>query len=247
MTENPYTIKLRVWGDFACFTRPEMKVERVSYDVMTPSAARGILEAIYWKPQFTWVILSIQVLKPVRFSNIRRNELGRIAGKPTAAHLKGESQEPFEQFIEEERQQRASTLLCDVAYLIEATFDLRDARFDKEGPPARPHDALMKHREIFRRRASKGQVFQQPYFGTREFPAYFELHEGPRPECPPELLGTKDLGYMLHDMVFSPDKKGKIIESNQGQRINATPVFFRANLQDGLMTVPSLQSNEVKA
>jgi CRISPR-associated protein Cas5d len=163
-----YGVRLRVWGDHACFTRPEMKVERVSYDVMTPSAARGILEAIHWKPAIRWVIDRIHVLKPIRFQSIRRNEVGSKAptGKIKTAMNRG-SLEGLHLLVDEDRQQRASTVLTDVSYVIEAHFDLiKKADSDEnEG----------KHLDIFNRRAARGQCFHQPCLGTREFAAKFEL------------------------------------------------------------------------
>ena len=236
------TFKLRVWGELACFTRPEMKTERVSYDVMTASAARGILEAIYWKPQFNWIILSIKVIKPIQFTTIRRNEVDAIASKPSAAYLKGDNQNSLGIYIEDCRQQRASTILRDVEYIIEASIEPIEA----EPVPTNKYDAFIKHREIFRRRASKGQCFQQPYFGTREFPAYFELLNGEEPACAKFLMGTKDLGFMLQDMVYTSSRRGTIIESNQGKRVNANPVIFRASMVDGRIMIPTLPDNKVK-
>ncbi|MGD9749108.1 MAG: type I-C CRISPR-associated protein Cas5c, partial [Verrucomicrobiales bacterium] len=148
-----YGIKLHITGDFACFTRPEMKVERVSYDVITPSAARGILEAIYWKPQIRWIIDRIHILKPIRFTNIRRNEVGSKASAPTAAAMKGETVTTAGILIEDARQQRAATLLTNVAYVIEAHFEILDFRFDKNGPELPAMDCEGKHLDMFNRRA----------------------------------------------------------------------------------------------
>lgn len=153
-----FGVSLKVWGDFACFTRPEMKSERVSYDVMTPSAARGILEAIYWKPAITWIIDRIHVLLPIRFTTIRRNELGgKMPYGTVKSAMKGGI--PPYVFIEDDRQQRAALLLRNVAYVI-------DAHFDVAGDDAN----TAKHKEMFLRRARKGQCFNQPYLGCREFP-----------------------------------------------------------------------------
>lgn len=166
-----YGIKLRVWGDYACFTRPEMKVERVSYDVMTPSAARGILEAIHWKPSIRWVIDKIHVQKPIRFDNVRRNEVSSKVPKPNPANAMRDKKPLY--FIVDDgsnRQQRASTLLRDVEYVIEAHFELTDK--------AGSEDSEGKHLDIFNRRAKKGQFFHHPALGCREFPAKFELIEG---------------------------------------------------------------------
>lgn len=199
-----YGIKLRVWGDFALFTRPEMKVERVSYDVITPSAARGILEAIYWKPQIRWVIDRLHVLRPIRFENIRRNE---IANRVSVNKKDMEGHKPVCRYIEDERQQRASLVLRNVEYVIEAHFELTSADDRNEA----------KHLEMFRRRAEKGQCFHRPYFGCREFPVDFEwcdeLPENPSKE-------DRDLGFMLHDIDFENDM---------------TPRFYRAVMKDGVI------------
>lgn len=238
-----YGIRLHVTGDFACFTRPEMKVERVSYDVMTPSAARGILEAIYWKPQMRWVIERIHVLKPIRFTNIRRNEVSDKAVRPAAAALTGESRPAPGLLIEEKRQQRAATLLRDVAYLIEASFAVLDFRFEKNGPALPENDVAGKHLDMFNRRARAGQCFHQPYFGCREFPAAFRLIE-PGAAIPESALPAdqrnKHLGWMLHDIAFLPaDKKAKdSFLTGQGKRVRAEARFFEAQLEDGVLNVP---------
>jgi len=238
-----YGIRLHISGDFACFTRPEMKVERVSYDVITPSAARGILEAIYWKPQIRWVIDRIHVLKPIRFTNIRRNEVGTKASAPTTAAMKGETVATAGVLIEDVRQQRAATLLRDVAYVIEAHFEILDFRFEKGGPELPATDCEGKHLDMFNRRARSGQCFHHPCLGNREFPARFTLIEegDPLPKCelPPEQL-DKDLGWMLHDIAYLPaDKKANDSFLNgQGKRIRAEPRFFKARLESGVIHVP---------
>jgi CRISPR-associated protein Cas5d len=217
-----YGIKLRVWGDYACFTRPEMKVERVSYDVMTPSAARGILEAIHWKPAIRWVIDKIHVLRPIKFDNVRRNEVSSKIPKPNPTTAMRDKK-PLYFLVDDggNRQQRASTLLRDVEYVIEAHFDMTDkaGAEDNEG----------KHLDIFRRRARKGQFFHQPCLGCREFPASFELVENEVPEsC---YAGqSRDLGYMLLDIDFANDM---------------TPLFFRATMENGIISPPSPLSVEV--
>ncbi|GGY43316.1 type I-C CRISPR-associated protein Cas5 [Bacterioplanes sanyensis] len=222
-----YGIKLLVWGERACFTRPEMKVERVSYDVITPSAARGILEAIHWKPAIRWHVDKIQVLKPIRFESIRRNEIGSklSAGKVKSA-MKTSNTSGLVNYVDEDRQQRAATVLRDVAYVIEAHFTLThkaDAT-DNEG----------KHLDIFKRRARKGQYFHAPCLGVREFPANFELIEDDAqvPSADAALQGDKDLGWMLHDFDFSN---------------GVTPHYFRAVMKNGLIDVPIFQGEEVKA
>jgi len=219
---HPHAIHLKVWGDYACFTRPEMKVERVSYDVITPSAARGILEAIYWKPQIRWVVDRLRVLQPIRFTNLRRNEVSAKASASLAKSAMKSGAGNLGFCIEETRQQRAATILRDVAYIIEAHFDL----LDDTDPPA-------KHAEMFRRRASKGQYFHHPYLGCREFPADFELVEFLNDASVPEsLAGSRDLGYILHDIDFADDM---------------TPHFFRATMTDGVIDVPAFQASEVRA
>lgn len=221
-----YGVRLLIWGDRACFTRPEMKAERVSYDVITPSAARGILEAIHWKPAIRWVIDSIQVLKPIRFESIRRNELGsKLAANSITKGIREKSTAGIAKYIEDDRQQRATTLLRDVAYIITAHFELTDQ--------AGADDNAGKHLDIFNRRAKRGQFFHMPCMGNREFPAYFELVEnGQELESAPELKGEKDLGWMLHDIDFANGN---------------TPLFYRAIMRDGLIEVPVLSAQEVKS
>ncbi|MEN6441444.1 MAG: type I-C CRISPR-associated protein Cas5c [Syntrophobacter sp.] len=213
-------VKLKVWGDYACFSRPEMKVERVSYDVITPSAARGILEAIYWKPEITWIIERIHVLNPVRFINIRRNEVGAKIPAGSIKKAMSEGKGRLGIFIEEERQQRAAMILHDVAYVIEARFELTNSTDSNTG----------KHKDIFKRRASAGQCYHRPYLGCREFPANFELIEGEPPAS--VLTGEQELGWMLHDIDFDNGMQAR---------------FFKASMQDGIINVPSPGSREVKA
>lgn len=215
-----YGVKLKVWGEYACFTRPEMKVERVSYDVMTPSAARGILEAIYWKPAIAWVVNRIHVLNPIRFDNIRRNELSGKLSLNKVKTAMDDGCSPVEVFIEDERQQRAALILRDVAYVIEAHFSIREAN---DNNPS-------KHKEMFDRRALKGQCFQNPYLGCREFPAHFEPVTG---EIPTSVLeGESDLGWMLHDIDFKKGMKAR---------------FFRAIMRNGIIEVPPRNIREVQS
>lgn len=205
-----YGVKLRVWGDYACFTRPEMKTERVSYDVITPSAARAILEAIHWKPAISWHVDRIHVMKPIRFDSIRRNEVeGKISVRNTKTAMSGNDID-LHQYAAEERQQRASMVLRDVEYIIEAHFTLTDkaGESDNEG----------KHIDIFRRRARDGQCHMRPYFGCREFPVQFELIEGDIPKS--QLTGEQDLGWMLWDIDFNNDMN---------------PIFFRPVMRDGII------------
>jgi len=212
--EVAYGIKLKVWGAYACFTRPEMKAERVSYDVMTPSAARGILEAIHWKPAIRWVIDRIQVLNEIRFDNIRRNEVGsKIPVRNIEQAMRGQ-EITLCQVAAEDRQQRATLMLRDVAYIIEAHFEIVE--------PGREDGNPAKHYNIFLRRAREGQCFHRPYLGCREFPAYFALLED---ELPASFYHGKeqDLGWMLLDIDY---------------RDNITPRFFRASMRDGVIEVP---------
>ena len=218
-----YGVRLLVSGDFACFTRPEMKVERVSYDAMTPSAARGILEAIHWKPAIRWIVEAIHVLKPIRFQSIRRNEVGHKA--PVASIRKAMNSGDIGDLVllvDEDRQQRAATVLVDVAYVIEARFELtaKAGAGDNEG----------KHLDSFNRRARKGQCFHQPCLGTREFPARFRLIEPGEP-LPPAIGETRDLGFMLYDIDHGGDRNS---------------LFFRARLENGVMRVPAPDSPEIR-
>lgn len=204
-------IKLRIWGDYACFTRPEMKVERVSYDVMTPSAARGILEAIYWKPAIRWVVDRIHVMKPVRFDNIRRNEVAAkipVKGKTGINTAMKGGETPLHLCVEDNRQQRAAMVLRDVEYVIEAHFKYTSDEDRNDG----------KHLDMFNRRAKKGQCFHRPYLGCREFAAFFEPVKGDVPASP--LGGETDLGWMLHDINY-----------NAGM----TPIFFRPTMRNGII------------
>lgn len=205
-----YGVTLRVWGDYACFTRPEMKAERVSYDVMTPAAARGILEAIHWKPAISWHIDRIHVMKPIRFDSIRRNEVAnKIAARNIIAAMRGGNID-LHQYAAEERQQRAALVLRNVEYIIEAHFDLTDKAGTGDNPG--------KHHDIFTRRARAGQCHMRPYLGCREFPAQFNLCEEEIPPSP--LRGERDLGWMLWDIDFAHDMQ---------------PIFFRPVMRDGVI------------
>lgn len=228
-----YGIKLHVWGEYALFTRAEMKAERVSYDVMTPSAARGVLEAIYWKPQICWVIDAIQVLKPIRWMNIRRNEVASKipVGKVKSAMKAGQGNLGL--IVEDDRQQRASLFLRDVGYVIEAHFEILD-----------PSDGQEKHFAMFSRRARRGQYFQAPYLGCREFNANFQLIESEDDRPKTELSQAdqnRDLGFMLYDMDYQPDKKGAVIDGHTGKRLNPQPQFFRAIMKDSIIDLRHIQ------
>ena len=253
-----YGVKLYVWGDYALFSRPEMKSERVSYDVITPSAARAILESIYWKPAIRWRIDSIRVLKPIEFTNIRKNEVSGKMVSPSKALMQGEvaSEEgALEEaggealdtkkkksdvgiFIEENRQQRASLLLKDVAYLIEAHLEVLDNK-EKDGTVLACPEA--KHLDSFLRRAKQGKCFQHPYFGCREYAAHFEVYEeGKVPKQGEDVLveRNKDLGIMFYDWEYVPSKKGKISMPRRSEKFEAIPHFFRAKMEDGLIKIP---------
>ena len=216
-------ISLEVWGEFACFSRPEMKVERVSYDMMTPSAARGLLEAIYWHPGLRYVIDRIQVCAPIRTMNLRRNEVEATISARAARTVMERGRGELYLATPEEIQQRAALLLRDVRYVIDAHFNITDK--------AAPGDNPGKFQDILKRRISRGQFYHQPCFGCREFPAQFKQCTE-RPPCPEELRGERDLGYMLWDMDYSDPE-------------NITPLFFRARLVDGMLTVPTRDSGEV--
>ena len=232
-----YGVKLLVWGDYASFNRPEMKVERVSYDVMTPSAARGILDAIYWKPEMRWVVDEIHVLNPIRFTSIRRNEVKSKIPMAGVAKAMKEGTGDLGLDVAADRAQRAAMILRDVKYGIVAHIEV----LAHNGPETKPE---AKHLDQFNRRAAKGQYHHHPYLGTREFPANFKLADT-FPECPEELKGEKQLGFMLNDIRFIPDPKGNIVESNAGQRLRAEPRFFRAVMRDGVIRVPPMDAPEV--
>ena len=208
-------VRLKVWGDFACFTRPEMKVERVSYDVMTPSAARGILEAIYWKPQFQWRIRRIHVLAPIRRFSILRTEV-----KSKAVVSSAQRGERY--FVNDDHTQRHTLALRDVAYLIEADVHLHPKYRDDAD------NNVAKHRDQFRRRVARGQSFHHPYLGCREFAAHFGAPDDTEAP-PPELVGrTEPLGRMLFDLAFADGGQG-----------SGVPRFFNAVLEDGVLHVPA--------
>ena len=216
------SIQIEVWGDYACFSRPEMKTERVSYDVMTPSAARGLIESIYWHPGLRYCIDRIHVLEPIRFTNIRRNEVKStlLASKALSAAKSGEA---LALIPSQDIQQRAALILQDVHYVIEAHFEMTDK--------AAPLDNPGKFQDIMTRRIRKGQAYHQPCRGCREFPAHFAPCET-LPPCPEELRGRRDLGYMLYDMDYSDPQ-------------DIRPLFFRAVLEDSVLTVPPRDSKEV--
>lgn len=214
---------LDVSGDFACFTRPEFKAERVSFDVITPSAARSIFESILWKPAISWQITRIEVINPVRWMNLRRNEVGSvISGRNVASAMKA-GKGHLGLYVEDDRQQRAGLLLRDVRYRLWGQFTLT--------AKAGPGDNAAKFADMFRRRAEKGQCINQPYLGCREFACDFMLVKEDDPQ-PPALAQDQDLGWMLFDLDYSdPD--------------SPSPRFFRARMQQGCIAVPPPDSPEV--
>lgn len=216
-------ISLEVWGDYALFTRPELKTERVSYDVMTPSAARGLLESIFWHPGLRWSVDRIHVCAPIRFTNLRRNEVKSTVSARSARTVMERGTGDFYLVTSQDIQQRAAMLLRDVRYVIDAHFDLTDR--------AAPSDNAGKFQDMIKRRTQRGQFYSQPYLGCREFPAQFKACEA-LPPCPEELKGERDLGYMLWGLDYSNPE-------------NITPLFFQAKLRDGVLEVPSRDSGEV--
>lgn len=209
------TYCLEIAGDFACFTRPEMKVERVSYDVITPSAARSVFEAIFWKPAIRWHVRRIEVLAPIRWINLRRNELASVISTRNVQQAMQEGAGDLAIYVEDDRQQRAGLFLREVAYRVHADLEVRDDRGDPEPP--------QKFFAMFERRAAAGQCVNQPYLGCREFAARFRLVTDPTSERPP-IAETRDLGWMLHDLDFR-------------NPADPQPVFFRAEMRAGVIEV----------
>ena len=223
------TFCLEVRGDHGCFTRPELKAERVSYDVITPSAARGIFEALFWKPAIRWQVKRIEVLRPIRWVSVRRNEVGTVM-----------SDRSRELFIEDQRQQRAGLFLRDVAYRLHAELQFIPPR--ERGAPSQHGQGSPsgegrdenpgKYNAIFERRARQGQCFNQPYLGCREFSCFFRLIDDVAVEEPP-IDVTQDLGFMLYDLDYSDPE-------------NPSPAFFRARMEKGIIEVPLWASEEVR-
>jgi len=230
---------LEVWGDYACFTRPEMKVERVSYDVITPSAARAIFEAVFWKPAIRWHVRKIEILNPIKWMSVRRNEVGAVMSDRSEGL-----------FIEENRQQRAGLLLRDVKYRLHAELEFipihkrnkvynpvpeyladkeEEAEFARDPKEENPG----KYNAMFERRAKKGQCFNRPYLGCREFSCMFRLVEKPEEEPARPVNETRELGFMLYDMDFTDSSDPK-------------PAFFNAKLENGVINVPAWESEEVR-
>lgn len=234
-------IRLHVWGDYALFTRPEFKAERLSYDVMTPSAARGILDAIYWHPGVIWCIDRIYVRAPIQFTTIRKNEISSTISASNIMTAVNRDDPNLYMSASADIMQRASTLLKNVDYYIDAHCEMSDP------PTANPSRSFMEEGDaqrgsyqfndgkiygITQRRIDKGQFFHHPYFGCREYPVNFAPAEE-IPMCPPDLVGTFDLGYMLFDMNFNNPE-------------NIRPMFFRAIMKDGVIEVPHRSSREVR-
>lgn len=221
---------LEVWGPMACFTRPELKVERVSYDVITPSAARAIFEAIFWKPAIHWQVTKIEVLNEIKWTTIRRNEVGAVASK-----------NPI--FIEDKRQQKNTLLLQDVRYRLWAKLEFipqwkrnesKNPRIDsEEAELLRKDENPGKYNAMFERRARKGQCFNQPYLGTREFSASFRLVDPENESLVDPISETRDLGIMLYDMDF------------EGNPEKPEAMFYRAKMEHGIIIVPPINSEEV--
>jgi CRISPR-associated protein Cas5d len=216
---------LEVWGPIACFTRPELKVERVSYDVITPSAARAIFEAIFWKPAIHWQVTKIEVLNPIKWTSVRRNEVGAVGGKTPI-------------FIEEKRQQKNTLMLRDVRYRIWAKLEFIPIRKRKEpcnlsDNKERKDENPGKYYAMFERRASNGQCFNQPYLGTRECSALFLLIDPKEEPLKAPISENRDLGIMLYDMDFeiNPD--------------NPPAMFYHAKMENGVIIVPPKDSEEI--
>lgn len=212
------SILAEFWGEYGCFSRSEFKTERVSYDVITPSAARGMIESIMWHPGLKWVIDRIYVRAPIEFVNIRRNE---VSAKMSARNIRTamKTQEPLYLSTRSNIQQRATMALTNVRYVIEAHFEIT--------AQAAPGDNAGKFQEMIKRRLCKGQCYSQPYLGTREFAAYFGLCES-IPPCPEELQGEKDLGFMLYDMDFTDPE-------------NIQAMYYRAVMRDGMIDLTNVE------
>ncbi len=233
------TFCLEVWGDYACFTRPEMKVERVSYDVITPSAARAVFEAIFWKPAIKWQVKKIEVLNPIKWVSVRRNEIGAVMSERSDGL-----------FIEDVRQQRAGLFLKDVKYRLYAELVFiplgernkiynplpeyladkeEQTEFDRDPKDENPG----KYNAMFERRARKGQCFNRPYLGCREFSCMFRFIDEPGKEELKPIVETRDLGFMLYDLDFTDANDPK-------------PAFFKAEIKSGVVNVPDWNSVEVR-
>jgi CRISPR-associated protein Cas5d len=250
-TQNHRPFCLEVWGDYACFTRPEMKVERVSYDVPTPSSVRAVFESILWKPAIRWHVNRIEILNPIKWVSVRRNEVGNVMSE-RASGL----------FIEDNRQQRAGLFLKDVRYRFYATLEYiplekrmhlkfrsvpmflwdpeekeflqEESKFFEDGlDRTRNGETPGKYLAMFERRATKGQCFNQPYLGCREFSCHFKFIKNPNEKPANPIPESRELGYMLYDMDFTN------LDDPQ-------PMFFKAKIEDGTIKVPRHDSEEVR-
>ena len=209
-------VKVNVWGDYALFSRPELKVERYSYDIITPSAARGILEAIYWHPGMRWIIDKIYVKNPIQFTSVRRNEVkSKILASNVLQAYNGADKTLYIS-TKEDIVQRASQLLCNVSYTIEAHFEMTEKANASDNPG--------KFKDIIMRRLRRGECFHMPYFGCREFPAHFALCEEDDIATAYDDVPEKDLGIMLYDMDYTDPG-------------NIQPVFFRAVMRHGVLNL----------
>lgn len=209
-------VKVKVWGNYALFSRPELKVERCSYDVMTPSAARGILEAVFWHPGLKWVIDKIYVMKPIQFTSVRRNEVKSKIPAGNVLQVYNGEKKPLYISTKAEIVQRASLLLRDVEYIIDAHFEMTEQANETDNPG--------KFKDIIMRRLRRGECFHMPYFGCREFPANFSLWEGEEIQTAYKDVEEKDLGFMLFDMDYT-------------DRNNIQPMFFRAIMRKGVLNL----------
>ena len=207
-------VKVKVWGDYALFSRPELKVERYSYDVMTPSAARGILEAIYWHPGLRWTIERIYVKNPIFFTSVLRNEVKSKVSASNVLQVYNGADKPLYINTKNEIVQRASTILCDVCYVIEAHFEMTEKANETDNPG--------KFKDIMMRRLRRGECYHMPYFGCREFPAHFCLCEEEEIHTAYDDVSERDLGLMLYDMDYS-------------NKDNIQAMFFRAVLKKGVL------------
>lgn len=207
-------VRIRVWGDYALFSRPELKVERYSYDVITPSAARGIMDAIYYHPGMRWIIDKIYVVKPIRVTSVRRNEVKSKISASNVLQAYNGADKALYMSSKQEIVQRASVLLTDVEYVIEAHFEMTEKANKTDNPG--------KFKDITMRRLKKGECYHMPYFGCREFPAHFALCEEEEIKTVYETVLEKDFGIMFYDMDYSDPE-------------NIHPMFFRAVMRHGVL------------
>lgn len=207
-------VKVKVWGDYALFSRPEMKVERCSYDVMTPSAARGILESIYWHPGMRWMIDKIYVIRPIQFTSIRRNEVKSKVSANNVLSVYNGVDKNLSISSKAEIVQRASLLLRDVEYVIDAHFEMTERANETDNPG--------KFKDIIMRRLKRGECYHTPYFGCREFPVNFCLCEDEKIITAYDAVEEKDLGFMLYDMDYTHPE-------------DIQPMFFRALIRRGVI------------